>query len=166
MILEGRKPYLSEVEKVQNPALGAMLIWKYCRSYQSGMTSDSSPLLVAFLVLPLCWHRPTLNILKSTRVQSGLGKFCEKLSEKREELIAVHERVLELREPTLASIGFGERHELISIDYGKGYMRALDLKEPKLPERVRDQAKAAEKLGVWFAALKPVEIFHALRVEA
>lgn len=165
MIPKGNKPYLSEIEKVQNPAFGAVLLSKYCRSFQTNLAADTSPLLLTFLVLPLCLHRPTLMILKSTRLQSGLGKFCEKLGGRREELIAVHERAMELRELTLGSLGFGERHKLLSINYNNAHIRALEFSEPKFPERLRDQVKAAEKLGSWFAVLEPIDIFHALRVE-
>lgn len=163
---ERSQVYLSEIDKVQNPAFGATLLWKYGRSFQSTVAAQPSHLLLAFLILPLCLHRPTLDLIKSTRQQSGLGKFCEKLSEHREELIAVHERCLELRENTLSSIGFGERHGIIAVRYGSAEFQAIDTKEPKLPERIRDHAKGAEKLGVWFSSLQPTEIFHALRVEA
>ena len=165
-MIVGSEAYLSEVDRVQNPAFGATLLWAYGRSYQSTVAAEPSHLLLAFLVLPICFHRPTLNIIKSTRVQSGLGKFCEKLGEKREELFAIHERCLELRDVSLSSVSFGERHGLFSVIYGTAGLQAMDLKQPKYPERIRDHVKGAEKLGVWFSGLKPPEIFHALRIEA
>lgn len=160
------KTYLSEIERVQNPALGAMLIWEYGLSFQKTVSSDSSHYLLAFLILPLCLHRPTVNLLKSTFPSSGLGKFCEKLSEEREELFAIHERTEKLKRLSLSSLAFGESSGLLTIDYENARVRANDTTKPKVPERLQDHTKGAAKLGTWFSTLTPVEIFHALRVEA
>ena len=165
-LLDRHEAYLSEVNRVQNPAFGATLLWVFGRSYQSTVAAEPSHFLLTFLVLSLCFHRPTLNIVNGTRAQSGLGKFCEKLGEKREELLAVHERCLELRDVTLSSVSFGERHGLLSVNYGNARLLAIDVKPPRFPERIRDHVKGAEKLGIWFSSLKPPEVFYALRVEA
>jgi hypothetical protein len=166
MTLERGSDYLSEVERVQNPALGAMLIWKYGRSYQAQLTTEPPDMLLAFLVLPLCLHRPTLDIIVGTQARSGLGKFCEKLSERREELFAVHERCLALKELSLNSLAFGERAGILAIEYQTARLRALEVADPSLSERVKAQAKGAEKLGIWFSALKTSEVFYALKVVA
>ncbi len=158
--------YLSEIERVQNPALGAVLIWEYGRSFQSNVSAESSHYLLTFLILPLCLHRPTLDLVKRTYASSGLGKLCEKLADEREELFAIHERSLKLKRLTLSSLAYGESSGLLSIDYENAKVRAHDLPRPKLPERIQDHAKGAAKLGTWFSALTPVEVFHALRVEA
>jgi hypothetical protein len=166
MTLERAQSYLSEVERVQNPALGAMLIWKFGRSFQSQIKAEPSDLLLTFLVLPLCLHGPTLKLISSTKIQSGLGKLCEKLSYRRENLIAVHERCHALRELTLNSIAFGERGCILAIDYERATIRSLDVGEPALNERVKFHAKAAEKLGAWFSTVRTAEVFHALMVAA
>lgn len=158
--------YLSEIERVQNPALGAMLIWEYGLSFQENISSDSSHYLLSFLILPLCLHRPTVDLLKRTYASSGLGKFCEKLADEREELFAIHERTEKLKRLTLSSLAYGERAGLLSIDYENAKMRSHEVARPKIPERIRDHTNGAAKLGAWFSALTPVEIFHALRVEA
>src|SRR5262249_8795438 len=53
---------LSELEIVQNPALGAYAIWRFGLSFQ---TEEGRPpsLPLAFLVLPLVLHRPTLEVI-------------------------------------------------------------------------------------------------------
>jgi hypothetical protein len=166
MTLERGHDYLSEVERVQNPALGAMLIWKYGRSFQAHVAAEPSNLLLAFLILPLCLHRPTLDLVIGTQARSGLGKFCEKLSEKREELFAVHERCLALKELSLNSLAFGERSGILAVEYESAKLRALEVADPALNERVKAQAKGAERIGVWFSTLETAEIFHALKVVA
>lgn len=165
MIASGER-YLSEIDRVQNPAFGATLLWAYGKSYQSTVSSEASHLLLCFLILPLCFHRSTLDKIKGTRLRSGFGKFCEKLGEKREELVAVHERCLELRDVSFSAVSFGEQRGILSVDYGEASVWALDLRPPKYPERISDHVKGAEKLGTWFSSLQPPEIFRALRVEA
>lgn len=156
---------LTEIEKVQNPALGAWLLWEYGRRYQTTASSAPSHFLLFFLVLPICLHRPTLDAVNSTQEKSGLGKFCEKLGSKREELLAIHERALKLRALTLSSISFGVRAGLFDINYNTGVMRALEHKAPKPPERVKPHAKGAIKLGAWFEAIDAVNVFTALKVD-
>lgn len=166
MTLERSNDYLSEIERVQNPSLGAMLIWRYGRSFQAQLTAEPPNLLLAFLVLPLCLHRPTLDIILGTQARSGLGKFCEKLSERREELFAVHERCVALKRLSLNSLAFAERAGILAIEYENAKMRAIEVADPPLSERVKTQAKGAERLGIWFSALKASEVFHALKVVA
>lgn len=156
---------LTEIEKVQNPALGAWLMWEYGRRFQATPTTAPSQFLLYFLVLPICLHRPTLEAVNSTQERSGLGKFCEKLGSKREELLAIHERALKLRALSLSSISFGLRAGLFDLDYERGTLRALDQKPPKPPERVKPHAKGAIKLGAWFEALDAVNVFTALKVD-
>ena len=156
---------LTEIEKVQNPALGAWLLWEHGCRYQATTRSASSNFLLFFLVLPICLHRPTLDAVNSTQEKSGLGKFCEKLGTKREELLAIHERALKLRSLTISSISFGVRAGLFDIDYESGALRALEYKAPKQPERVKPHAKGAVKLGAWFEAIDAVNVFTALKVD-
>lgn len=156
---------LSEVEKVQNPAFCAFLLWKYGRAYQDSIETTPSNLFLYFLVLPICLHKPTLDQVVSTRISSGLGKFCEKLNGEREELFAIYERALLLRSLTLNAIAFGERANLLGVDFKEGTIRAFNQKGPKIPDRIKPHAKGADKLGSWFAALKPVQIVQALKVE-
>jgi hypothetical protein len=87
---------LTELEIVQNPALGAYVLWRFGVGFQS---EDGRPaaLPLAFLVLPLLLHQPTLKMIKSTQKASGLALFAAKLGQERENLLAVHERALALR---------------------------------------------------------------------
>ena len=156
---------LSEIDKVQNPAFGALLLWAFGRAYQDNLKEEAGSLLLYFLVLPICLHRTTLDAVVSTRVSSGLGKFCEKIGHEREELLAIHERCLKLRELTLNSIGFGIRAGLFSLAYDTGILRANDQRDPKVVERIKPHIKGAQKLGAWFQPLAINHVFKALVVE-
>ena len=156
---------LTEIEKVQNPALGAWLMWEYGRRFQATTESASSHFLLFFLVLPICLHRPTLDAVNGTQESSGLGKFCERIGAKREELLAVHERAYKLRGLSLSSISLGIDAGLLNLDYEKGTLRSLDQKAPKMPERIKPHGKGAVKLGAWFAAVDAVSVFKSLKVD-
>ena len=158
---------LTELEIVQNPALGAYAIWQFGLGYQT-QGERPSPIPLAFLVLPLLLHRPTLNMINSTQKRSGLTLFAAKLGEDRENLLAVHSRALMLRMLTLRSIGFAVNAGLATIDYADAPFRANTLasraRKPVLPERVKGFSGAADKVGCWFALMSLSQISSTLRV--
>jgi len=161
-------PQLSELEIVQNQALGAFAIWQFGLGYQA---DDGRPaaLPLAFLVLPLLLHTQTLETIQSTRRASGLTLFAAKLGEERENLLAVHERARCLRELTLESIGLGIRSKLLSLDYADASVRANALlgssANPPLPERLKGLPKSAEKIGYWFSKAGLTQVANTLKVE-
>src|ERR1035437_1626205 len=139
---------------VQNPALGAYVIWRFGLGFQSDDSRPSSLPLV-FLVLPLLFHRQTLQVIGSTRKASGLTLFAAKLGEERENLLAVHERARLLRTLTFESLVLGIQGKLLSLDYGEASMRANTSfghsASPLLPERLKSLPASAEKIGYWFS---------------
>ncbi len=161
-------PPLSEIEIVQNPALCAFALWRFGLGFQS---EDGRPAILplAFLVLPLVLHRPTLEMIDSTRKASGLALFAAKLGEQRELLFAVHERALALRHLTLQSIGMGVASGLLTLDYDAATLRANtpepDASKPKLPERIRNFSSAADKIGYWFSKITLNQVASTLAVE-
>lgn len=161
-------PRLSEAAIVQNEALGAFALWKFALAFQD---RDGYPpsFPLAFLVLPLILHAPTLAVILSTQKASGLHLFAGKLGEKRENLLAVHDRAAALRKLTLASLVMGEQSGLLRIDPSAAKIWANGLYEgtrpPTLPERIRHIGPACERLGQWFAAFSDQQVAHTLRVE-
>jgi hypothetical protein len=159
---------LNEIEIIQNPALGAYVLWRFGIGYQA--EDGRSPLFpLPFLVLPLLLHRPTLDIISSTLKPSGLALFAAKLGKERENLVAVHERALALRPLTLQSIGLGISQRLLTLDYAAATIRANGLEDgarnPKLPERIKAFPGAAEKVGFWFSQLSFQQVGSILAVE-
>jgi hypothetical protein len=153
------------VTLVQNPALGAILLWKFCRGFQKERP-DALPVLISlFCVLPILYHAPTLRDLKSTYLPSGLGKFATKLGERRESLIAVHDRAVLMRELTLDSVATGTATNLLRLNYSTAEVSANEEQPPTVPERLKDHYSGAEKLGHWFARLPLSQALSTLRVE-
>ena len=62
-----------EVQNVQNPALGATLVWRFCCGYVEAHRVDASPPLpLLFFVLPIILHQATSEFVKRTYKSSGL----------------------------------------------------------------------------------------------
>ncbi|MFB9266695.1 three component ABC system middle component [Bradyrhizobium erythrophlei] len=159
---------LTEVEIVQNPALGSYALWRFGLGHQSD--DDRAALFpLSFLVLPLVLHRPTLDLINSTQKASGLALFAAKLGKERENLLAVHERALSLRQLTLDSIGMGVGQRLLTLNYDAATLRANALdprtRKPTIPERIKGLSGAADKIGFWFSQLGFQQISSILIVE-
>ena len=164
--LSGPRPP-TEVDVVQNPALGAVLLWRFSRAYQEEIAREV-PFHLAFLVLPLLLHRGSLEQIVSTRKSSGLTLFAAKFGERRENLLAVHERACALRALTLRSIGQGVQARLMGVDYSLATVRGNTIDSDDLPspsETVKNMLAAADKLGGWFSKMDISQIAATLRVE-
>jgi hypothetical protein len=160
---------LTELDIVQNPAIGAYLIWQSTLGYQES-GADATPIPLAFLVLPMLLHRPTFDEVVSTRKASGLPLFAAKFDKEREILMGIHGRALQLRALSLQSIGVAATSKLVRIDYKAaalhGYpLDLLGVRKPTLPGRLKGFASAADKLGYWFSKLGLPQIASTLRVD-
>jgi Family of unknown function (DUF6521) len=142
------------------------LIWQFGLGFQADDGQRSS-FLLAFLVLPLLLHRPTLELVSSTRKSSGLSLFAAKIGEEHENLLAVHSRALALRKLSLESMALAANRGLITVDYNGGLFRSntTQMKAPSLPERIRSMTPAARRLGFWFTQMSVHQIASTLRVQ-
>lgn len=156
---------LSTVALVQNPALGALLLWKFGKSYQDEAVGIAPQMPSFFLILPLLFHAKTLDLVRSTLPGSGLSQLAKKLGDEREMLVAVHNRTDKMKDLTFDSIGTGISAGLLNLDYSTGRIRSNEVKPPKLPERLKYHIAGADKLGRWFARQTPDQPFSLLWVE-
>ncbi len=158
---------LTELDIVQNPAVGAYLVWQFGLAFQVE-GGEPAPLPAAFLVLPLILHEQTLDVILSTLKASGLMLFASKVGEQKEDLLAIHNRALKLRTLTLRSIGFAVNAGLATVDYQRAAMRSNTPVGPvrrlDLPERLRGFPRAAEKIGAWFARVPLTQVASTLRI--
>ncbi|MGO4382484.1 three component ABC system middle component [Pseudoduganella sp. RAF53_2] len=160
--------YPNEIAAVQNPALGAYAIWRFGLAFQS--REEAEPTLpLAFLVLPLVLHGPTRELIRKTQKVSGLALFAGKLGECREDLLAVHDRALQLRQLTLESIAIGERAKLFTLDLDQASFRAHPLEAGvqliDMPDGLKWLSPACERLGYWFAVLTDEQVTRTLYVD-
>jgi hypothetical protein len=160
-----------EVNAVQNPALGAMLLWRCCVGYSSSHDrAEPISLTLLFLVLPMLLHKETAELVIATQRASGLRKFVEKFQiaaqSKTDLLLAIGPRAQAMRTLTSHSLGLAVLSNLLTLEPATG--RAIPISETPaiagIPSSVRPLLSAAEKLGVWFAQVSEYETALLLQV--
>jgi len=162
---------IREIQCVQNPALGAMILWRFTCGYLHGSKNNLfTPVPLLFIVLPIVLHQETTEFISSTRTTSGLRAFVDKFSisstSKRDLILSIHNRAAIVKHLTLDSIKIGLSSKLISLDCNKGVAIPLSETFPKagIPEDIRKMLKAAEKFGDWCSQLSLHEISITLKV--
>ena len=159
-----------EVTSVQNPALGAVLLWRFAVGYtQEHRTSESPPIQLGFIVLPIVFHQETCEILRATNRPSGLHGFAQKFSTaevgKTDLLLSIHSRSLSWRSLSLDSLRLAVRHRLLTVTPSDGRMIPLTKANPTgVASSTRHLLNASEKLGEWLSALSMFEIATVLKV--
>jgi len=155
---------------VQNPALGAVILWRFARKYSDSHALHSAvPLPLCALVLPMVWHQETADQIAATREASGLRAFTAKFSDTKnsqlDALLALQRRAARWREKTLGALHLGFGSNLLRLDEKGGLLASDEVWAPaRQPQTVRNQTNAAEKLGAWFATMTLREISVTLRV--
>lgn len=159
-----------ELRLVQNPALGAVVLWRFARKYsESHALRAAAPLPLCALVLPMVWHAETADNIASTREGSGLRAFADKFSDTNashlDALLALHSRASRWRSKTMEALRMGFGSNLLRLDDKGGLIASDSAWSPAAhTQPVRIQTNAAEKLGTWFAAMSLQEISVALHV--
>lgn len=159
-----------EAQNVQNPALGAAVLWRFCCGYSDAHPSSEPPRLpLLFLVLPIVLHQATAELLRRTRVSSGLRAFAAKFGDvavsKQDLLLQIHERALRWRPLTLQSVELAAAGRLLQLMDAGEVVPLSRTKARGLPDEVKQLLVDAEKLGVWCGQLTLHEITTTLKVK-
>lgn len=154
-----------EVYLVQNPALGAVLIWRFVEGYQQDDRSKRPVLPLLFMVVPILFSQPLLLQLSATRLSSGLRLFAAKFSKNQDELVSIQRRMIGLREVSLSGLSMAVECGLLHVDHQSALVEATSKRLPKdVSERIRTLADQAKKLGAWCSTMTLHEIQAALRI--
>jgi hypothetical protein len=158
-----------EIEFMQNPALGALLLWRFTKAYSDAHPENVGPKLpLVFLVLPLLWNTGTSEPLAGTRTASGLRFFAAKFSKPSasslDVLASVQDRAIRWREKTAASLRMSIATGLLELADSARVRVRSNPTEPTQNRTVSDMVDGAEKLGVWLAPLSVDEISLILHV--
>lgn len=157
---------LDEIYLMQNPALGASLVWRFAEGYAPkgyGLL-PSMPLL--FIVLPILYHEQLRYAANTTFPSSGLRAFAGKFKSQQEILYGIQGRMLKLRNVSLASISIAIQCSLISLNTATAEIESLRRKAPsELDEKIKDMLRSAEKLGQWCKSLTIQEVQAILRIK-
>ena len=159
-----------ETENVQNPALGAAILWRFACGYADHQrTGDGVPLHLLFVVLPITFHQATAQFVRTTQKASGLRAFAAKFGEsktsKQDLLLAIHDRMLRLRSLTFEAIRLAFATRLIHLA-GDGLIVPLSRTQAVagMADETKQLMRDAEKLGAWCAQLTIHEVAATLKV--
>lgn len=158
---------LGEVQAMQNPALGATLIWRFACGYApQNEAHEGVPLPLAFVVLPVVLHERTREEVSSTRLSSGARKFEEKFADRGDVLFAINQRMIGMRNLSLRSVRHALASGLVTLVPDRGTLWPRSYANPPVDAKaIAELLAAAEKLGSWSRSLSAYEISGILRVE-
>lgn len=157
-----------EVEAVQNPALGAALMWKFSRGYSpEDGELRGVPFSLLFLVLPLCYTEHLSALTLSTREGSGLRKFEEKLRDLGADRVwSIGERAIAYRELTARSLAISFATNLLRLEAVTATVWVSQNAKPRgVAESLGPMFRVAERLGIWCGAHPLHEIAAILRIQ-
>ncbi len=155
-----------EVYYVQNPAIGAAVLWQFICGYYS-KESKAVPFPLLFVVLPIIFREDLCTIIKTTQKSKGLSKVSEKLfkEKKNDNLYTINNTAIALRPLTLESFNIGVSAKLFTMDISTATVFPLtQVKKGGLSTPVKRLLDSAEKLGIWCGELSLLEICEWLKV--
>lgn len=156
-----------DVWYVQNPAIGAALLWRFTCGYYANK-NQPVPFPLLFVVLPIVFRQDLCSIIKSTQKASGLPKVSEKLfSEKLNDSIHyVNNTAIQMRALTLDAFNIAVEANLVSLSTETATVfPLLTIMRKYVPKGdCKNMITAAEKLGGWCSELTLLEIGKWLKV--
>lgn len=157
---------LNEVQAMQNPALGAALLWRFACGFTPESSPNGTPLPLAFVVLPLALHAKSLEEIATTQSASGLRKFEEKFGDKGDVLLSIQPRMLAMRDLSLRSLRIAIHAGLLTLVPKEALLWPLSRSAaPAGGKAVGDLLKSTEKLGAWCRDVSLFEVSGLLKVE-
>ena len=159
-----------EAQNIQNPALGAAVLWRFCCGYVEAHPDGDSPRLpLLFLVLPIVLHQATAELLRRTRVSSGLRAFAAKFGDsqisQQDLLLQIHERAVRWLTLSLQSIELAAAGRLFQLSESGDVIPLSRTKARGLQDEVKQLLADAEKLGTWCGQLTLHEVTTTLKVK-
>lgn len=156
-----------DIYLVQNPAIGAVLLWQFvCEYYNYDDENKQAPLPLLFIVLPVVFREDLRKTINRTQRSSGLQKVSEKLfNEKQSDFFyRIQNSAEEYKELTLTAINIAVNRNLIGIISKTAQVYPVQTKVTKMPKSSDELLKAAKKLGEWCSSLSMHEISLLLKV--
>ena len=153
-----------EVYYVQNPAIGAAVLWRFiCGYYKKERQAVPFPLL--FVVLPIIFREDLRAVITSTQKRSGLSKVSEKMFKEKttNELYTINNAAIDLRQLTFDSIRIGIACGLLTVNNDTALVYPLVETNKRLSVDVNKLLDAAEKLGNWCSEMTLIEVCKWLK---
>ena len=155
-----------EIYFVQNPSLGATVLWRFVCGYYS-TDKKPAPFPLLFLVLPIIFRQDLCEVIQSTRKKSGLVKISEKLfkDKKNDRLYFIHHSAEKYKSISLFSLNIGISANLLLLDTKTALIYpAIETSKTNVSTPIKNILAASEKLGIWCSELTLYEISTLLKV--
>ena len=156
-----------DVMYVQNPALGAVLLWRFTCGYYSN-ENRPVPFPLLFVVLPIVFRQDLCSVIKSTQRASGLSKVSEKLfsGKLNDSIHYINNTAIQIRELTLDAFNIAVEANLVSLSTQNAVVFPLTTTIRKYTPKgdCKSMLAAAEKLGTWCSELTLLEVSKWLKV--
>lgn len=153
-----------EFQNVQNPALGAYIIWNFTSGFYS-YKKEFTPLPLLFIVLPIIYKRDIADSITGTQKRSGLRNLVEKFNMRNDIILQIHKSSERMKNLSLDAIKIALVVNLISIDEESSLIMPISTSKHKgEPKEIQDLGSVSEKLGYWCAQLTMHEISQILKV--
>ncbi|GFN28339.1 hypothetical protein ADE_40370 [Achromobacter denitrificans] len=158
---------VDEVDAIQNPGLGATLIWRtVCGYYKASGKANGCPLLLAFIVLPVIYNEDLRKVVSRTWPSSGIRKFESKFGKEVDLLFSIQDRAAAMRELSRRSLAIGLSTGLLTLAPEASLLWPRSTTFTKaVPLGVHEMTSAAEKLGAWAQQTSLRELCFSLRLE-
>ena len=155
-----------------NPALGAVLEWRFVTSYEKGSNIGAgTPYPLLYIVLPMIFNYEISSLIKSTLKHSGVRMFANKFSEnakpQNDLILSIQTNAIAMKKLTQESLKLAVVSNLLTIDTQSGLIISLSnsTNSFSFSKEVEAMIKQADKLGVWFSQVSTQEISSILKVE-
>jgi hypothetical protein len=153
-----------EASLVQNPALGATMLWSFVNRFFDQTREKQGPLVfLAFPILPMVFHEETVQALSKRRFAGG---FHLGLTENRTLTVELQERMESFSRQTLESLNIAFASALITFDKRTGELHPIRRTHPFeiRAKELGDMDRLARRLGFWFATTPLDQLCTLLRI--
>lgn len=162
------KEMFSEYDNVQNPMLGAYLLWNFVLGYFSEK-NEYAPIEELFIVLPMIMRSDIADQIKSTNKVSGMRAMSDKFMKadilKNDIISNLHKDIQSMKDISAMALAEAIKAGLVSVDVENSTIFPLELrKHNKESVNVLQMGKNAEKLGQWCAGMDLIQIEEILKV--
>lgn len=154
----------TEAELVQNPALGALVLWAFTAEFYGQTQRARGPALpLALPILPMVLHEETVESIYNRHFDGGLMLA---LADNRTLTLDLQERMEAMAQQTMRALNLGFATNLLTYDRGTGELRPKRMTPPVRPAQaeVRKMISAAERLGYWFCKINLDQLCSYLHI--
>ncbi len=155
---------LFEQRVIQNTGLAAEAIWQAVHeAYEIKGRTEGVSLPLAFLVLPLAFHKRTATILAS---KNQPGAIYKALADDREIIVGLQVRMQALSERTFQALSIAFSTGLLRLDQDQQQLIPGKKTPPvtHVTEEVKIILKAAKRVGQTVAELTIVQLANHLEI--